>query len=171
MTASLRIRSAVRALIIDEQQHVLLVRLVFPDGIFWVLPGGGIDHNENHLVALHRELAEEVGLFDATIGDPVWERTHHFRLTTTDGEVFDGQTERVYLVRTHHFVPQPTFSYEQLRTEGLHEIRWWNLDDIRAHIGPEIFVPQDLHLHVHNVVTDGVPAKPWVFHQVTENYD
>ena len=171
MTSPLRIRPAVRALVINHEQQVLLVRLVFPDGTYWVLPGGGIDNDEDHVTALHRELAEEVGLFNATIGEPVWERTHHFRLTTTDGEVFDGQSERVYLVRTPYFVPQPTFTEEQLRSEGLHEIRWWNIEDIRAHAGPEIFVPKELHIHVHQVVTNGAPTPPWVFQDFTENSD
>ena len=124
-----------RGLVIDADNSVLLVRLVFPDGAWWVLPGGGIDTGEDHATALHRELAEEVGLVEATIGPPVWERTHHFQMTDTDGVEWGGQTEMVYIVRTERFDPSPHFSEEQLRAEGLHEHRWWTIDDIASYRG------------------------------------
>ena len=59
------IRTAVRALVIDHDNHVLMVRLDFPNGSWWVLPGGGIEPGEDEISALHRELREEVGLVDA----------------------------------------------------------------------------------------------------------
>ena len=68
---SRRIRTAVRGLVIDDDDHVLMVRLVFPHGAYWVLPGGGIDEGEDVLDALRRELREETGLADPVIGAPV----------------------------------------------------------------------------------------------------
>jgi 8-oxo-dGTP pyrophosphatase MutT (NUDIX family) len=53
------LRAAVRALVLDENDHVLMVRLVFGHGAYWVLPGGGIDEGEDVLSALRRELREE----------------------------------------------------------------------------------------------------------------
>lgn len=100
----LRIRQAVRGLIIDNDGLVLLVHFRFPDRSLWHSPGGGIEPGETHHQALRRELAEEVGLVDVPIGPHVWTRRHIFPFP--DGS-HDGQEEACYLVRTEHFEPQP----------------------------------------------------------------
>ena len=75
----LRIREAVRALIIDETSHVLLAHLAFPARSVWVLPGGGLEADESHHDGLLRELHEEVGLVPREIGPHLWTRTHIIR--------------------------------------------------------------------------------------------
>ena len=42
----MRIREAVRALIIDPGPKVLLVAFDFPDGVVWAMPGGGVQEGE-----------------------------------------------------------------------------------------------------------------------------
>ena len=159
--SQLRLRPAIRALVIDHDNHVLMVRLVFPRGTFWVLPGGGIDEGEDHMDALHRELLEETGLTGATIGPPVWNRTHHFQLIDSDGVEWRGQTETVYMVRTERFIPAPSFSEEQLRAENLHEHRWWSLSELLAYEGEDNFTPRDIASYLHIIMNDGVPATPF----------
>ncbi len=57
------IKTSVVACIVDEQRRVLLTRrCIEPFCSQWVMPGGKIDHGEPILAALHREVAEEVGL-------------------------------------------------------------------------------------------------------------
>ena len=64
MTSSdgLRIRRAVRAVMLTPAHDILLVRFEFPTRTVWALPGGGLEGEEDHEAALHRELAEEVGV-------------------------------------------------------------------------------------------------------------
>lgn len=158
----LRIRPAVRALVLDHDDAVLLVRLVFPHGAWWVLPGGGIEPHEDTHTALHRELAEEVGLHGAVVGPHVWSRTHVFPMN----EHWDGQREDVFLVRTTRFDPSPVFDEEQLRAESLHEIRWWHLDEIGAYEGNDHFAPADIHARLVCIARDGAPPEPEIIVQI-----
>lgn len=160
-----RLRPAVRGLVIDEKDSVLLVRLSFSHGAFWVLPGGGIDGHEDHVDALRRELSEETGLAGARIGPPVWHRTHHFDFVDTDGVAWDGQTETVYLVRTSRFEIRPSFTQDQLLSENLDGHKWWDLDELRTYAGPDHLSPPDLGSYVHSVVSDGIPSSPFVITQ------
>lgn len=61
--------TSVVAVIIDEWERVLLTRRSIPPfKDMWVMPGGKIDLGEPILVALRREVDEEVGL-DVEVGD------------------------------------------------------------------------------------------------------
>lgn len=61
--------TSVVAVIVDEQERVLLTRRSIPPfkGM-WVMPGGKIDLGEPILTALRREVDEEVGL-DVEVGE------------------------------------------------------------------------------------------------------
>ena len=161
-----RFRTAVRALVMDDENHVLMVRLVYSHGAFWVLPGGGIDEGEDTMDALRRELLEETGLRDPVIGAHVWNRLHEFSMTDPAGNTWDGQRESVHLVRTTRFDPRPVLTEEELRGENLHEHRWWHPDEIAAYDGPDRFAPRDIHAHIRGIIDNGPPAVPFEIHQV-----
>lgn len=156
---ALRIRQAVRALLITPDDHVLLVRFEFPDATVWSLPGGGLDPGESDLEALHRELIEEVGLHDPVVGAHVWNREH---ITPHLDGLWDGQRDRYYVVdAAERFEPRPALSWEQLREERLHELRWWHVDDIERATGDGVwFSPRALAGHLRTLITDGPPATP-----------
>jgi len=155
----LRIRQAVRALLLTPGRHVLLVRFEFPTRTVWALPGGGLDPGETHLDALHRELVEEVGLHDPVVGPHVWNREHI--IAFEDGQ-WDGQQERYHLVETpERFDPAPTLSWEQLRAERLHELRWWHLDEIETATTDDVwFAPGTLGALLRDLAEHGPPPSP-----------
>lgn len=151
-----RIREAVRAVVLDPSGRVLLVRFEFPDnGRRWALPGGGLEPGESHVDALRRELGEEVGAADAEIGEHIWTRLHVIPFV---GGEFDGQRERIHLVRTAAFDPAPALSWDELHAEYVFEMRWWTIDEIEA--GGQHFVPAALGAHLRALLRDGAPATP-----------
>lgn len=153
-TPGSRIRPTVRAVVVTTNAEVLLVRFEFPAGTRWALPGGGIDPGETPLEALRRELDEEVGLSDVDIGPHIWTREH--RIPFING-LWDGQREQIHLVRVERtFEPRPRLSWEDLRAEYLHEIRWWHIDEI-ARADDVVFVPATLHAHLSTLLELGPP--------------
>ena len=88
-------RKAVRGLVLDPGDRVLLVLMRLPHVDFWATPGGGIDPGETELQALRRELHEEVGLVDVEIGPALWTYSSMFSTPTQ----WDGQTSTTYLIR------------------------------------------------------------------------
>ncbi len=155
--AELRIRPAVRGIVLTPDADVLLVRFEFPTRTVWALPGGGLDPGEDHVAALHRELAEEVGLTDVDVGPHVWDREH---IIPHDDGRWDGQRDRFYLTPVpERFEPRPQLSWDQLRSERLHEIRWWSLADVEAATGIW-FAPQRLGELLRLLHESGPPAAP-----------
>ena len=151
----LRIREAVRAVVLDPDDRILLVRFEFPNtGLRWALPGGGVEPGESDHDALRRELTEELGLVDVVVGRQVWNRLHI--IPFIDGR-WDGQRERIYLVRTPAFEPIPRLTWEQLNMEYLFDVAWWRPSDVSPGLP---FVPASLHDHLHRLLRDGPPNRP-----------
>ncbi|MBA2741410.1 MAG: NUDIX domain-containing protein [Actinobacteria bacterium] len=148
-------RPATRAVILDPEDRILLVRFDFGDRTVWATPGGGIDDGESDEDALRRELSEELGLEDFELGQLLWTRTHHVPLL---GGRWDGQSERFYLVRVPAFEPAPRLTWEELRAEAMGEIRWWTLDELEAATTP--FAPRRLPELVRALVHDGPYTDP-----------
>jgi 8-oxo-dGTP diphosphatase len=152
--SSLNMRNAVRALLVDEHDRLLLVRFDFPTATVWALPGGGLDEGEADDVGLRRELREELGLVDVEIGPHVWNREHVIPMRTGH----DGQRDRIHLVRVPHFEPSPEIGWEALRDELVQEMRWWTLDEVAA--SDALFAPRRLAELARAVLTSGPPPSP-----------
>ena len=73
-------RNAVRDLLISPRSGVLMMQIRDPETAhrFWITPGGGLLDDETPETGLRRELSEEVGCGDFTVGPMVWKRQHTF---------------------------------------------------------------------------------------------
>ncbi len=141
---------------IDPADRILMVQLSFPDWTGWVLPGGGVEPGEDHVTALHRELAEETGVPQVFVGPPVWRR-RHWSPRVASG--FDGQEELVFLVPCHRFEVAPGLTVEQLRAEGVVDHRWWTLDELA--VTTEAVRPANLSELLARVLERGAPPEPF----------
>lgn len=123
------VRRAARVLLVDTAGRALLVQ--FAHGAtgdrFWATPGGGLDPGEDELAAAHRELREELDRDDLPIGPSIGRRRATFRW----GDGWLTQDERWFLCRCDPFdvVPERVAS---LREEGILDMRWWTVDELRG---------------------------------------
>jgi 8-oxo-dGTP pyrophosphatase MutT (NUDIX family) len=157
---SLRIRPAARAVLLDPDDRILLVRFEFPGPparTVWATIGGGIEPDETIEEAIRRELEEEAGLTDFELGPVVWTRLH---IIPFIGGRWDGQQERYHLVRVAAFEPQPLLSWEQLNREYVFELRWWTVPELEEAAPETSFAPTRLPELLRDLLRDGPPAQP-----------
>jgi 8-oxo-dGTP pyrophosphatase MutT (NUDIX family) len=150
------VRQGVRALLLDPDDRVLLVRFVNPETAeeFWATPGGGLDPGEELEDGLRRELREETGLAEVAIGPVIWTRRHVFLWA---GKTLD-QSERIALVRTPAFDPRPALTHSQLVEEGVHELRWWTLGELA--VSDANFAPRRIVRFLRQLLEEGPPPAP-----------
>jgi 8-oxo-dGTP pyrophosphatase MutT (NUDIX family) len=153
---TLVVRQGVRALLLDPDDRILLVRFVNPETgeEFWATPGGGLDPGESLEDGLRRELREETGLENVDIGPVVWTRRHVFPWADRTLD----QSERIALVRTPAFEPRPELTPSQLVEEGVHELRWWTLGELA--VSDANFAPRRIVRFLRQLLDEGPPTAP-----------
>jgi 8-oxo-dGTP pyrophosphatase MutT (NUDIX family) len=145
------VRDAVRALVLDPDDRILLARFYAPwsSESWWATPGGGLEGQPLE-EALRRELREEAGLVDFELGPTVWTRRHSF---LWEGRQVD-QRETYMLVRVPAFEPEPEVD---LSAEMVTELRWWTLDEIEQ--SSERFAPSELAARLRELLEHGPPPE------------
>lgn len=109
-------RFGVYAVIPDEKkENIILVQA--PNGA-WFLPGGEIEKGENHLIALERELMEELG-FTAEIGHYYGQADEYFYSSHRDTYFYNPAY--IYQVTSYHQVGLPL--------EDFNHIAWFPIDE------------------------------------------
>lgn len=102
-----------------QDGKILLARWLGPDGKFWILPGGGIDHGEHPHDAVIREFEEETG--------------HHVvveRLLGIDSERMDRPNHDYHALRVHYEVRIVGGTLRN-ETDGSTDLAaWFDLDEV-----------------------------------------
>ena len=146
-------REAVRALVLDEADRVLLVQFKDSSGqVWWATPGGGVDEHEDVEQALRRELAEEIGLDEFELGPEIWTRVHTF---AWNGRIL-RQRERIWLVEVASHEPAPRVD---LAAELVADVRWWTPAELEA--ATETLVPEPLPQLLRELRENGAPTEPF----------
>lgn len=151
-------RQAVRALLINPADELLLIKIVEPQSqrAFWLTPGGGMDPGESSTASLRREIFEETGLTDFEIGPEVWYREHLF---SWDGKAI-LQKERYYLVKVARFEPTHRHLPDEGERLAFGGFRWWRAEEIEQ--SQEAFAPRGLGHLFRTLLQNGPPPQPIV---------
>ena len=151
----MEVRTAVRAIVLDADDRVLLHQVQERErGLLWLTPGGGLEPGEEPLEGLRRELWEETGLRDPEIGPQLWFRHHVFRWNGNDVD----QSERCWLVRVDRH--EPLWQDETDETTWFRGHRWWTREELLEATG-ETFVPRRLPQLIDQLLAEGPPAEPF----------
>jgi 8-oxo-dGTP diphosphatase len=162
--ATTEVRRAVRAIILADDDSVLLCRFSFPHpavptgapGV-WTAPGGGIEPGELPLAALRRELHEETGLVMDVDPPHVW---HQEVTGLRHAAGYDVLVNDYFLVRTTRFDPRGALSDDDLAAEHISEMRWWRHEDIAEHGGSDLFSPRDIATPLAALIAGAIPSTP-----------
>lgn len=158
---SVQTRQAVRALILSNNDEVLLLRMEHPErsGDFWLLPGGGVKLGEDPVVAQRREVWEETGMNLSASPTLIWRRTHRFKRGFEGAATAVDQHEQIYLVRSRRFEPTADNNPESSKVGVFQQFRWWTVAALNE-AKSERFAPRSLPLLIQQMVVDGPPLMP-----------
>jgi ADP-ribose pyrophosphatase YjhB (NUDIX family)/GNAT superfamily N-acetyltransferase len=152
------LRPAARGVVLDRDDRILLMRFQFEDGTsLWATPGGGIEPGESVQEGLERELTEEIGLRPPAAPPHVW---HQEIVAEGHAAGYDGVINDYFLVRVDSLTPVGTLSAAELRAESVYGHRWWTLDELLAHEGPEVLAPRALPRLLQDLLRQGPPSEP-----------
>jgi 8-oxo-dGTP pyrophosphatase MutT (NUDIX family) len=159
--SSVNLRHGVRAIILDEDDRILLCRFAIPKPggtiVVWAAPGGGVETGETLLTALHRELREEVGLTLEADPPHVW---HQEVIDPGHAAGYDGVINDYFLTRTAFFNPRGALSDDELAAENITRLEWWRLQDITGYDGTDLSSPRDLAGPLAALISSGPPDRP-----------
>ncbi|MFE2584890.1 NUDIX hydrolase [Streptomyces sp. NPDC059378] len=155
MTAStLPLREAARAIVLDADDRVLLLRYDENGGV-WATPGGSLEDGEDHAAATLRELNEELGIDEKAVelGAQLAERSKDHLVSGREIR----QVEKYFLTRFSAADVDPARASQ---SDNIREHRWWTLAEL--HDTAETVYPLGLADLLTGVLAHGAPMRPVV---------
>jgi 8-oxo-dGTP pyrophosphatase MutT (NUDIX family) len=138
----MRVRLAARVLLFDPEGRLLLLKGRLPSAPdapgWWFTVGGGMEPGESVREAALREIAEETGFTEVTLGEILFQ----------SDEVLRNRKQRPVRHRSTFLFArceggQPSRDgWQALERQFVDDIRWWTLDDLAAMAEP--VYPTDL---------------------------
>lgn len=144
-------RQAMRAILLTPDDRVLMMRVDYGTGDWWITPGGGTEPGETPEATLRRELHEELGFALAASGPLVWRR----QVLMTFQNRRWRQSEEYFLIETPEFLPVIQDAPESGR---ILEFRWWSLPALRG--CAERMAPAALARIITDYRENGPPTGP-----------
>ncbi|MFF0577616.1 NUDIX hydrolase [Streptosporangium saharense] len=149
-----RTREAARAVVLDENDRILLLRYNEGGKVFWATPGGALDPGEDYQTAVRRELGEELGVTDVELGPQIATRTKEHLV---QGETVQ-QVERYFVVRLAASRVDPA---RATQIDGILTWEWWTLTDLSA--TDQTVYPVGLTELIDRFLSGGAPDVPFAF--------
>ncbi|MFD8423537.1 NUDIX hydrolase [Streptomyces sp. NPDC059466] len=153
-TSAPPLREAARAILLDADDRVLLLRYD-ENGGFWATPGGSLEPGEDDSTATLRELQEELGIDGRAVelGVQLAERTKDHLV----GGHPVRQVEKYFLACASTTAVDPS---RATQPDNICEYRWWTLSDL-GHTKETVY-PDGL-ADLVALVSDGrIPQRPVV---------
>jgi len=156
----IRERRTARVLLLDPDDRILLMRGRPPNTLdsppVWFTVGGGAEPGETVLETAAREIVEETGFTDASLGAVVWYgewmladrkgRPVHFKEHFVVARTAGGELSRA--------------GWQPLEREFVDELRWWTLDELG--VSAETIYPEGLAELLPDVLAGRYAAGPLV---------
>ncbi|MFJ8140819.1 NUDIX hydrolase [Streptomyces sp. NPDC096013] len=154
MTTSPPLRKAARAILVDADDRVLLLRYDESGG-FWATPGGSLEPGEDDTTATLRELHEELGIDERAVelGVQLAERSKDHLV----GGHPVRQVEKYFLARVDAGAVDPA---RATQPDNIREYRWWTVPDLRC--TEETVYPVGLAELIARVRAGRIPQHPVV---------
>ncbi|MET7778065.1 NUDIX domain-containing protein [Streptomyces mirabilis] len=147
---SLQLREAARVIVLDSDNRVLLLSYA-ENGGFWATPGGSLEPGETYQAAALRELREELGVTEVSLGPELAVRTKEHLV----GGKPARQVERYFVTVV---APGTVDSALATQPDAIRAWRWWTITDIRE--TSQTIYPAGLANLVSRFLQDGPPSAP-----------
>jgi 8-oxo-dGTP pyrophosphatase MutT (NUDIX family) len=165
VSEEIKTRPTARVVLLDDEDRVLMLKIHDPSvtrgpnpitADFWLLVGGGVKPGESYEQAAYREVVEETGIQDVTIGRCVW--TQEKVVADPAGEV-QQVIGRYFVGRVASGVAVSFAGHEPLEAATIVGYRWFRQDEIVAREADETFVPPGLGTLLTDVI-NGAAGDP-----------